>query len=386
MTARDYWDQAKFWGAEYPRRARAGIVRSVPPGVKSRVVRAIESQARPRDLNLYTTFPRVSEILVQTREAAPSVLCEIPSLPGKLDEDVYWYPPVRVRELRDVLADANSALLFSRGWVVNGTGTGHRWSMDSAFITGATGRVHSGKTIKRRDPIAILGNVIEHYHFMLETLPQALRIKQAEPSVSFLTTERPFPFAQGLLDSLGIEVEVVPRDTVIAGARVWFCEGFPRDRTHPADIQMIHETFTGMYPCDSRSLGTRVYVSRAKSGRPLRDEPVLERFLESRGFSVVYLEDLPFDEQVRTLNRADIVIGPHGAGLGNVVFMRPGGHVLEIATGECWTNAYRRLAHVRGQSYDLLMLETVDNSEFGTGDAHVAVAELEPILNRLGIR
>lgn len=381
MGARDYWSQAKFWSREYPRRARAGLVNAVPAGVNGRIVRALESSARPRDLNLQTTFPRVVEILAETIVLSDPVLLEVPAIPGLLDADTFWYPPVRVRRLVDVSFDVNSGLVFSRGWVVNGTGTGHRWSMDSAFITGAAVRVRAGRGRSVPSPVAGLGNVVEHYHFMLEALPQIRRIAQAAPEVTFYTCEEPFPLAQQILNELGIRYRLVPRDVVLDSVDVWFCEGFPRDRTHPADMQLIHDALVSSAAPEATPFGSHIYISRAKSGRPLKEEHLLEDFLRERGFDVVYLEEMSLADQVSCLNGAELVVSPHGAGLGNTVFMKPGGRVIEIATGECWTNAYRRLAVARGHKYELVMLRSVDDSEFGLGLATDAIAALRPMLD-----
>ena len=44
----------------------------------------------------------------------------------------------------------------------------------------------------------------------------------------------------------------------------------------------------------------------------------------------VKLEDLDFAQQVRLFASAVMVIGQHGAGLGNSVWMEPGGTVVEL--------------------------------------------------------
>jgi hypothetical protein len=65
----------------------------------------------------------------------------------------------------------------------------------------------------------------------------------------------------------------------------------------------------------------RLYISRqgAKHRRVLNEDALMQ-LLEKWGFHKVVLEDLPFREQVELFHRAEIIVGPHGAGLGTIFF------------------------------------------------------------------
>ena len=47
-------------------------------------------------------------------------------------------------------------------------------------------------------------------------------------------------------------------------------------------------------------------------------------------FRAVFLENTPFEEQVRLFNNAKLIIGVHGAGFANNLFCKKGSIVLEI--------------------------------------------------------
>lgn len=65
----------------------------------------------------------------------------------------------------------------------------------------------------------------------------------------------------------------------------------------------------------------RLYISRRNAGhRRVRNEDALVELLADYGFRSVQLEKLPFEEQVALFHRAEIVVGPHGAGLGTIFF------------------------------------------------------------------
>ena len=46
------------------------------------------------------------------------------------------------------------------------------------------------------------------------------------------------------------------------------------------------------------------------------------------GFETVYTEELSFAEQVRLFSETRCLVSIHGAGLTNLMFMPPGGHML----------------------------------------------------------
>ena len=55
--------------------------------------------------------------------------------------------------------------------------------------------------------------------------------------------------------------------------------------------------------------------------------------LERHGFSIAVLEDMKVEEQISTFKFAKVIVSPHGAGLGNLVYCDPGTRLLEIFSG-----------------------------------------------------
>lgn len=76
----------------------------------------------------------------------------------------------------------------------------------------------------------------------------------------------------------------------------------------------------------------KIYVSRGDSARRrMTNERDVEGRLSSIGFEVVKLTGLPLVEQIRLFRSADVIVAPHGAGLSNVLFARPGTRVIELS-------------------------------------------------------
>jgi capsular polysaccharide biosynthesis protein len=83
--------------------------------------------------------------------------------------------------------------------------------------------------------------------------------------------------------------------------------------------------FTG-----ARGEGDRIYVTRT-GRRKIANEPELIRLLQAHDFSICNFGQMTFGQQVRIASSAAVMIGPHGAGLANSMFMPKDAVVIEIA-------------------------------------------------------
>lgn len=80
-----------------------------------------------------------------------------------------------------------------------------------------------------------------------------------------------------------------------------------------------------------RSTAPAIYVWRADTeNRPLLNETDLVELLLARGIEPVIASALTIEEKARLFGNARLVIGAHGAGLGNIVFCQPGAVVFEL--------------------------------------------------------
>ncbi len=93
-----------------------------------------------------------------------------------------------------------------------------------------------------------------------------------------------------------------------------------------------------------------------------------ERFGSMQFVSADY-EDLSVREQARLFHDAEIVIAPHGAALANLVFCRPGTHILELTDEPLdfgWYTFTRRLG-MRHVPFRPVSLKKHDQASFGVG-------------------
>lgn len=90
-------------------------------------------------------------------------------------------------------------------------------------------------------------------------------------------------------------------------------------------------------PVSIRQKPKVVYISRQKCHHrklSLQEEEFLHFYLhnmhETIDYTRVWMEDLSFQEQLRQVRQADILIGVHGNGLTHCMFMKPKSILLEI--------------------------------------------------------
>ena len=86
--------------------------------------------------------------------------------------------------------------------------------------------------------------------------------------------------------------------------------------------------------------------------------------LRSFDFEMFQIDrDKPW-EQVRASAGADLIVGVHGAALTNLMFMQPGGRLLELRHGhdEIYFDAYRPMAAALGIEYHTQFCELAEEA------------------------
>lgn len=64
----------------------------------------------------------------------------------------------------------------------------------------------------------------------------------------------------------------------------------------------------------------------------VKDELVLENFLNDLGFQIVYPEEMTFEDQIKLMHETKILIGASQSGLINASFMKPKQTLIELST------------------------------------------------------
>ncbi|WP_161993407.1 glycosyltransferase family 61 protein [Arcticibacter tournemirensis] len=85
----------------------------------------------------------------------------------------------------------------------------------------------------------------------------------------------------------------------------------------------------------------KLYISRDKAGyRKILNEQDVWDVLKSFGYEIVRFEDMDLFHQIRLSASCKSLVSIHGAGLTNMLFMKPGSSVLEFRRDRIYHNQY----------------------------------------------
>jgi hypothetical protein len=189
-----------------------------------------------------------------------------------------------------------------------------------------------------------------YYHWLIEDLPQTLRAAEVAPEATYLAfsegiTNRHRLVAQHLgIRLMPAEVVVAMDEQVLPGrsSDSWF--------VHPADARRLHDLGAAITSGETGD-ADRIYVSRRNAARALPGEAQLEALLVERGFAILHLEEMDWADQIRAFRGARVIVGPHGAGLANLVFTPAAARLVELTNGNQYNRCFEWICHVAGHDY-----------------------------------
>ncbi|ADB61817.1 Capsular polysaccharide biosynthesis protein- like protein [Haloterrigena turkmenica DSM 5511] len=193
-----------------------------------------------------------------------------------------------------------------------------------------------------------------YYHWIVETVPKIRYIRAFEEAtgerVTLLVPPDAPPFVDETLELLEwpesrIEYATAPAYDV---SRL-VVPSFPERRAE--DFGWLRRAVLDSAPETTPKSGDNVYVSRANAveRRVVNEDEVMD-VLSRFGFSCYLLEEQSLERNARLFADADIVVGPHGAGLTDIVFAD--GCTLVELFGDKVKQPYRLLAATLGVSYE----------------------------------
>lgn len=218
--------------------------------------------------------------------------------------------------------------------------------------------------------VAVLSGLLNdvYFHWMFDILPRIELLRRSEIDLAcidyFLIKSRNFlPFHVETLDALDIPKEkrietykfphikatklIVPSfPGSIAWMPKWSCD-------------FLKSVFLEEKATEQAEKIERIYISRDNvANRRIINENEVIKFLNKFGFKSVTLESMSVAEQASLLADAKVVVAPHGSGLTNIVFCRPGTKVIEIFSQNFVYHCYWLVSNLVGLEYYYLIGET----------------------------
>jgi capsular polysaccharide biosynthesis protein len=261
----------------------------------------------------------------------------------------------------DVRVHGDGGIVLGRGVVVSDTLVhvaptvqGFAESGEDVFLLGAA----EAERLEGAWLSLLCGSHWNHYHWMIDGIG---RLAAANAEV--------LAACQGVLLPAGLSanaVESVRLSGVAQGRAVRVLGPFEAVRVerlvvpwrmsdgfwpHPA----LPRYLAGLVPeaAANPAFPKRIYIDRrGANNRRLLNEDALVAALEGAGVVPIRLETLSLAAQAALFRQAELVVAPHGAGLVNLVFARPGCAVVELVMDAYQHWGFRRLAALCGLDYD----------------------------------
>ncbi len=113
-------------------------------------------------------------------------------------------------------------------------------------------------------------------------------------------------------------------------------------------------------------------VSNTKKLRSIINEEDVKDLLKKHEFKILSLSDYSFEEQVRIINSAKIIVGLHGAGFANFCFCEPNTKVVELKSNTSG-KMYENLAFNNKLEYKSVISEPI-GTNFNNQYGHIKVS------------
>jgi Glycosyltransferase 61 len=169
-----------------------------------------------------------------------------------------------------------------------------------------------------------------YWHWLYEDLPKIYSLVLAVPSekLTLLMPDDLSTFQKEFLKYLlpaHFEVRYIPHGTWLKADRFVMPSFISRRRNGLLPFPYYEYIRNTIFQKLDLPLKTdpseRIYISRAKANhRRVLNEEELTECLAKHGFKTVFLEAIPFKEQIDLFRKAEVVIGAHGAGLATTLF------------------------------------------------------------------
>jgi len=212
----------------------------------------------------------------------------------------------------------------------------------------------------------------EYFHWLTDALPRLIASESVDSNVPILLPES-FKSVNYITESLRIFGRDIifynPSQKIEVNRLILPSYTANTGNYNKLIINNLRERFIHRF---KNSENRKIYVSRKKARtRKITNEDELQKLLESFGYEIHFFEDYSFQKQVKIMSETKSLIGLHGAGLTNMLFMPEGGQVLELRNeNDSINNCYFTLASDLNHSY-YYQLNKGDKSE--TSDVNITV-------------
>lgn len=242
---------------------------------------------------------------------------------------------------------------------------------------------------------ALIPGYWNYYHLLIDCLPRVLLSREMDAASPRILVTRfqaaRLQRAQGnLLSQIGSIFGLDGCMEVVEGDLLHLAKAtIPKQKIRFIGSTMRFFQDVAARSCKERA-HRRIYVSRKlTTARRVINEEAVVAILKEFGFQPVYPEQMPLGEQIKLFRESNVIVGPHGAGLANIVFSCPGTTLFEFLQerGLYKIPIFSELSAMAGGKHVVLPCKSETNPNHpghpGNMDMSVDCSELRAVLKSL---
>ncbi len=208
-----------------------------------------------------------------------------------------------------------------------------------------------------------------YFHWMTEAVPKLQHLATIGENLVVYIPEpllrQPFAkFTLSLFENISFRTISINRITKFIIQKAYLCNlKMPAGNYHPEIIKEA-ATFLKNSVHQNYLIAKRVFIYRdILDGRGIENFKEVKPLLDRYGFDIVNMGKLTPEEQIASMQNCKVLVGVHGAGLTNMMFLPAGAKVLELRRyDDKLNNCYFSLASALDIDYYYQLCEVNDLS------------------------
>ena len=227
-----------------------------------------------------------------------------------------------------------------------------------------------------------------YYHFITEEIPNLIKLSLYDPSLPIIINTNN-KYIEEFLELLKFKIKnpIIKNDPSVL-YKIKECyitnislSGKPSCHELLLAKNLLEENLF-LTPESSSEIG--IIIKRAEHERKIINHDEMVFYLRTKYPTIEWIEfdssaKLSVTETIKLFNRAKIIIGPHGAGLTNMLFAKKGITIIEIMPYSDPNECYHHLTNMLEHKYNCIVLE--DSGKMNGKQMKIKMEYLDKILN-----
>ena len=231
---------------------------------------------------------------------------------------------------------------------------------------------------------------LNYFHWVVDMIGRMGILSNPESIQNVVLNSARVDYQKRSLEYLGFKSNIIEVDYgQSVSSNEMYVPSLRRTGNHAPSKWMVEFIRKALLPDITihRNSPSKIYVSRRGAKvRKIINEDEVEGILVKYGFKVIKMEDYSFDEQVSLSAQADVILGPHGAGLTNSVFCKSNATLVELFAPQYIGGLFYYLSSHAGAKYLYLVgrrRDEITAHNCNSCDIYVDPQELKTLLEWL---